>query len=170
MRVVFYLLLGLLFFGCRQAEHGQDLPVQEFYYEYSGFDVSAEGKNIKQYLCEAYDTSDFIITKDEQLVRISRKQRIDRDTLDYLHPKVHRILLFKPEDTFEQGNLKMTITAISDSKGRINGFAYTRSEFMNNEGWVQIYDFGTHKLEGVPGNSAQRIEFIIHEVARASYK
>lgn len=170
MRISIILLMVFSLFGCKNPVSENSFPVQIYFYEYIGFDVSDNSKIINQFLKEAYDTSDFIITKDEQFVRISRKQWVDPDTLHFLHPKAHRILSYRSDIKFEPGNLKMTITALADTSGRVKGFAYARSEYKESEGYVQMLDLGAHQLEGVPANPQKRKEFIVNEVARASYK
>ncbi|MBN2348899.1 MAG: hypothetical protein JXJ22_08690 [Bacteroidales bacterium] len=148
-----------------------DTRVQVFYYGFEGFNFSPHSEELLQLMKEKFSTFDYIINKDEELIAINRNSAVTMETLDPLHPVIHRIEMAENTGKYRAGDLKMLVRYDETPGGGAIKFSFERYVYLESGTWELQFNYGDHTLLGDPANlSETRVDFLSRELARASFK
>ena len=168
MKLIWIIIACVLFISCQQTDNNP--IVQNYYYEFVGFDSTENAKLLLIDLTKTFSEVDFIITAGEVLKRIPRDTVILKDSLNKFHKVLHRVHLFSDKENYAVSDVKILVEPLFKSARIPDALHFYRYELDESGEWVLKYDLYEHKLFHGSSNPEVVYNFMVNEIARASFK
>lgn len=165
-----FLVLSLLFISTA-CNHRSKVPVNVYYFNFSGYDQNKELQLVYDQLTDEFSKYNYCITTDQHLIYLPRDTVIAPTLLDRLHPALHQVDLYDSTKNYKAGSIRIDVHLIAYGPGDGIQTTYTWYKKTKDGKWKLYEDFGKLTLHHLTsGSHEEKKHFLGTEFARETYR